>query len=116
MLPSARESRNAMRRGDRQGVKGVLTTDLRQDIIDTVEFAASARKHYAKHGIFDEDVLHVLRNPVRLIEQAGDYEGRLLIIGVGSGARLLEIVVVPADDPQRIIHANALQPKNCDYL
>jgi hypothetical protein len=30
--------------------------------------------------------------------------------------RLLEVVVVPADDPQRIIHVNVLQPKNYDYL
>lgn len=81
-----------------------------------MEFAEAARKHYAEHGITDADVLHVLRNPFRLIEQEGDYEGRLLIIGVDPGVRLLEIVVVPADDPRRIIHVNVLQPKNYDYL
>jgi len=81
-----------------------------------VDFAASARKHYAEHGISDTDALHVIRNPIRLVEQEGDYGGRLLIIGVDQRVRLLEIVVVPADDPQRIIHVNLLQPKNYDYL
>ena len=33
------------------------------------------------------DALHVIRNPFRLIEQEGDYEGHLLIIGVDLGAR-----------------------------
>ncbi len=81
-----------------------------------MEFAGSARKHYAEHGISDADALHVIRNPFRLIEQEGDYEGHLLIIGVNLGARLLEVVVIPADDPRRIIHVDLLQPKNYDYL
>jgi uncharacterized DUF497 family protein len=74
-----------------------------------VEFVESARKHYAEHGISDADALHVIRNPFRLVEQEGDHEGRLLIIGVDPSVRLL-------DDPQRIIHVNVLQPKNYDYL
>lgn len=81
-----------------------------------MEFVESARKHYAEHGISDADALHVIRNPFRLVEQEGDHEGRLLIIGVDPSVRLLEVVVVPADDPQRIIHVNVLQPKNYDYL
>lgn len=81
-----------------------------------MEFVESARKHYAEHGISDADELHVIRNPFRLVEQEGDQEGRLLIIGVDPSVRLLEVVVVPADDPQRIIHVNVLQPKNYDYL
>jgi hypothetical protein len=32
-----------------------------------VEFAESARKHYAEHGISDADALHVIRNPFRRI-------------------------------------------------
>ncbi|CAN1555734.1 hypothetical protein MCEMIE22_02404 [Mycobacteriaceae bacterium] len=81
-----------------------------------MEFAGSPRKHYAEHGISDADALHVIRNPFRLIEQEGDYDGHQLIIGVDLGARLLEVVVIPADDPRRIIHVNLLQPKNYDYL
>lgn len=97
-------------------VKAALTTPCRQSNIDVVEFAGSARKHYAEHGISDADALHVIRNPFRLIEQEGDYEDHLLIIGVDLGARLLEVVVIPADDPRRIIRVNLLQPKNYDYL
>ena len=74
-----------------------------------MEFVVSARKHYAEHGISDADALHVIRNPFRLVEQEGDHEGRLLIIGVDPSVRLLEVV-------QRIIHVNVLQPKNYDYL
>ena len=74
-----------------------------------MEFVESARKHYAEHGISDADALHVIRNPFRLVEQEGDHEGRLLIIGVDPSVRLLEVV-------QRIIHVNVLQPKNYDYL
>jgi hypothetical protein len=44
-----------------------------------VDFAASARKHYAEHGISDADALHVIRNPIRLVEREGDYGGRLLM-------------------------------------
>ena len=74
-----------------------------------MEFVESTRKHYAEHGISDADALHVIRNPIRLVEQEGDHEGRLLIIGVDPSVRLLEVV-------QRIIHVNVLQPKNYDYL
>lgn len=81
-----------------------------------MEIAAAARKHYVEHNITDADVEHVVRNPIRLVEQEGDYEGRLLIIGADSTARLLEVVVVPADDPQRVIHVNLLQYQNYDYL
>ena len=81
-----------------------------------MEFVGSARKHYAEHAISHADALHVIRNPFRLIEQEGDYEGHPLVIGVALVARLLEGVVIPADDPRRIIHVNLLQPKNYDNL
>jgi hypothetical protein len=81
-----------------------------------VEITESARKHYSGLGVTDSDVEHVIRNPIRLIEQEGDYAGRLLVIGADITRRLLEVVVVPADDPQRVVHANILQRKNYDYL
>lgn len=77
-----------------------------------MEIAESARKHYAEHDISDNDVEHAIRNPIRLIEQEGDYEGRRLIIGADLAARFLEVVGLPANDPQRVIHADVLQPKN----
>jgi hypothetical protein len=43
-----------------------------------------------------------------------DYAGRLL--SLGTAGRLLEVVVVPAGDPQRVIHADVLRPKFYDYL
>ena len=81
-----------------------------------MEFAESARKHYAEHGITDDDALHVVRNPFRIVKQRGIYEGRLMIVGVDSSARFLEVVVVPADEPDLIIHVNLLQLKRYDYL
>ena len=81
-----------------------------------MEFTGSARKHYAEHGITDDDAMHAIRNPLRIVRQRGEYEGRLMIIGVDSSARFLEVVVVPADEPEAIIHVNVLQPKRYHYL
>lgn len=74
--------------------------------------AASPRKH----GIADEDILHALRNPLRYVEQEYDGEVRRLVLGADSSGRMLEIVVVPAGDPQRVIHADRMRPKFFDYL
>lgn len=74
--------------------------------------AASARKH----GIADVDILHALRNPLRYVEQEYDGEVRRLVLGADSSGRMLEIVVVPADQPQRVIHADRMRPKFYDYL
>jgi len=48
--------------------------------------------------------------------QEYDGETRLFVIGADRGGRLLEIVAVPATDPQRVIHADVLRPKFYDYL
>lgn len=77
-----------------------------------MEFTAGARKH----GIEDADILHAIRNPFRYIEQEYDGELRMLILGADRTGRLLEVVVVPADDPQRVIHADRMRPKFYDYL
>jgi hypothetical protein len=50
------------------------------------------------------------------LPQDNDYAGRLLVIGPDTSGRLLEVVVVPADDPQRVVHADVLRPKFYDYL
>jgi uncharacterized DUF497 family protein len=68
-----------------------------------------------KHGITDAAMLHAVANALRIIEQEYDGEIRQLIIGADQTARLLEIVVV-ADEPVRIIHADVLRPKFYDYL
>jgi hypothetical protein len=72
----------------------------------TFEVAASARKH----GIAERDKLHAIDNAVRYAEQEYNGELRMLVIGPDRVGRLLEIVLVPAGEPQRIIHADILRP------
>jgi len=75
-----------------------------------VQIADSARKH----GVLDEDMLHALRNPLRVV----DGSGRELIIGADRTGRLLEVVVLdddPAEEPV-VIHAMSLRPKFHNYL
>lgn len=69
-----------------------------------------------KHGVDDADILHAIRHPLRYIEQEYDGELRRLVIGADRAGRPLEIVVVPADEPQRVIHADWLRPKFYEYL
>jgi hypothetical protein len=77
-----------------------------------VEFAESARKH----GIDEADILHALRNIIRYWEMEYDGELRIFIIGADRAGTLLELVAVPASEPQRIIHADRLRSKFYDYL
>lgn len=75
-----------------------------------LEIADSARKH----GVSDEDMLHALRVPLRLVRQD---DNRALCIGADTGGRLLEIVVLdPDSDQPAIIHAMPLRPKFYRYL
>lgn len=87
-----------------------MTKRSRQDYLVEVQIADSARKH----GVLDEDILHALRNPLRVI--AGP--ARNLIIAADRSGRLLEVVVLdddPAEEPV-VIHAMSLRPKFRDYL
>jgi len=66
--------------------------------------ADSARKH----GILNEDIEHVVHNPICVV--AG--EGRDLVIGADRSGRLLEVVILD-DDPNEepvVIHAMRLDP------
>ena len=72
-----------------------------------MEFAKSA----AKHGISEEDALHAIRNVKVYRLQSDGSDSRMLIIGPDRQGRLLEIVVVPSQEPERIIHADVLRPK-----
>lgn len=76
-----------------------------------IEIRASARNH----GITVDAMLHAVRNALRTVEQEYGGEVRLLVIGPDQTGRLLEIVVV-ADQPLRIIHADALRAKFFGYL
>lgn len=77
-----------------------------------MEIRDSARRH----GVTDADILHAWSHAMRLVEY--DYRGeeRLMVIGPDRHGRLLEVVAVPAAEPTRIIHADALRPKFYDYL
>lgn len=77
-----------------------------------MEIFGSARKH----GLEDADIQHAWLNAIRLVEFDYDGEERLLVIGADRRGRLLELVAVPAGSPTRIIHADLLRPKFCDYL
>lgn len=74
--------------------------------------ADSARKH----GIADADIMHALDHPIRYREQEYKGELRIFLIGADCTGRFLELVLVPADDPVRIIHADVLRPGHYDYL
>lgn len=77
-----------------------------------MEVIVSARKH----GLSDADILHAWRNVMNTVEQDYDGETRLLAIGPALDGALLELVIVPADHPVRIIHADRLRPKFYDLL
>ncbi|WP_022873470.1 DUF4258 domain-containing protein [Nesterenkonia alba] len=69
-----------------------------------------------KHGITEEEILHALDNAIRYREQEYDGELRLFVIGADQHGRFLEIVLVPVDDPMRIIHADILRPSHYEFL
>ena len=77
-----------------------------------MEIVASARKH----GVSDEDILHAWEHAMYLIEFEHSGETRLLVIGGDTAGRLLELVAVPAAEPLRIIHADALRETFYDYM
>jgi hypothetical protein len=68
-----------------------------------------------KHGIEGDDMLHAWRNQLRYVELEYNGELQLLVIGPSRTGALLELVV-PTDEPQRIIHADRLRPKFHNYL
>lgn len=78
----------------------------------TFEVAASARKH----GVDEADMAHAIANAIRYLTIEYDGEERMFAIGPDRSGRLLEIVLVPADSPQRIIHADILRPTRYKFL
>ncbi|BBX56951.1 hypothetical protein TM48_01434 [Mycobacterium shottsii] len=95
-----------------RGRKGILyATTLAKVTFTRVEIRASARKH----GISDEAMLHAYRNALRYVELEYNGEVQLLVIGTDQTGRLIELVI-PADQPPRIIHADELRQKFYSYL
>lgn len=77
-----------------------------------MEIRSAARKH----GVTDEEIQHALDHAIRLVEFEYEGEDRLLVIGENGRGTLLELVLVPAADPDRVIHADRLRPSLFDYL
>lgn len=76
------------------------------------EITDSARRH----DVADEDIWHAWDNPLRVVEYEYGGEDRLLVIGPARHGDLLELVAMPVEDPNRIIHADRLRPSRYDYL
>jgi len=69
-----------------------------------------------KHGIAEADILPAYTNAIRLVEIEQYGEDRLIVIGPDRAGNWLELVVMPADDADRIIHADRLRPKFYEFL
>ena len=83
----------------------------------TTFITASARRH----GITAEAILHALNHPTverpLPAEDPHRPDERLLVIGPDLSGQLLELVVIPADTYQRVIHAMRLRPSTqADFL
>ena len=74
------------------------------------------RRSALRHGIAVHDIIHAYENAVRIVEYEYQGEARVLVIGADTTGRLLESVLLPVDEPNRIIHAAALRPKFYDFL
>lgn len=69
-----------------------------------------------KHGIDEADIWFALDNIIRYREQEYDGEDRIFVIAPARDGRFLELVLVPADGPVRVIHADILQPNHYHFL
>ena len=69
-----------------------------------------------KHGIAEADILHAYANAVRLVEVEQYGEDRLIVIGPDRPGSGLELVAMPADEADRIIHPHRLRPKFSEFL
>lgn len=77
-----------------------------------IRLATSARKH----GVAEADIIHAIDHPIRYREQEYHGELRVLIIGAARAGHLLELVLVPAQQPTLVIHADRLRPGRYAYL
>lgn len=60
-----------------------------------------------KHGIADEDMLHVYRNPIRVF----DLDDLTMLIGADTAGRVLEIGIAVAESIEFIVHAMPAREK-----
>jgi len=68
------------------------------------------------HGIARADIVHASTDAVRLVEIEQHGEKRLIVIGPDWAGNWWELAAMPADDADRIIHADRLRPKFYEFL
>jgi hypothetical protein len=67
-----------------------------------------------RHGVDDEDILHVVEHAVAVGEQD---DGKVLYLGPDRAANMLEVVAVTRDDGSEIvIHAMRMRAKYEPFL
>lgn len=66
--------------------------------------APSARRH----GLDDQDMLHVLAHPLRVFDLD---DGFTMLLGADTAGRLLEVGVIEGDTALVIVHAMPARPK-----
>lgn len=69
-----------------------------------------------RHGVAEADIMHAFRNAVRFVEVEQNGEERLIVIGPDRSGNWLELVAMPAEAADRIIHADRLRPKFYEFL
>jgi hypothetical protein len=79
-----------------------------------VEFHRSA----ARHGIGEADIIHAVEYAIVVVDLDAEADPpKVLFIGPGQDAQLLEVIILSfADDRQLVIHAMPLRPTFHDLL
>ena len=61
-----------------------------------------------KHGIYDDDILHAYRHPIRVFE----FDDVIMIIGGDRSGRLLEVGLATSEEGiEFVVHAMTARPK-----
>jgi hypothetical protein len=77
----------------------------------------SARKHYQKENLTDDDVIHAVRNFILRVDNFENSSDKTLYIGTDISTRLLEVIIVERRDGKEVvIHAQKLTKKFIRYL
>jgi hypothetical protein len=81
-----------------------------------MKIAGSARKHYQRDGLTDEDVIFVVEHPIRIIRTLDD-QSKELYLGIDPNLKTLEVVTVEFIAGEKvIIHAMKMTKKYLKYL
>jgi hypothetical protein len=77
----------------------------------------SARKHYQRDGITDEDVEFVVNHPLRRVYDFESQPDKILYLGLNHSLTVLEAITIEiADGEEIVIHAMKATKKHLEYL